>query len=43
MPDLRITDLRIGEAMAQEFGLVDHNTPVETVIRSCILKNTGEK
>lgn len=38
MPDLRITDLRVGEAMTQEIGLVDHNTPVETVI-DLILKN----
>ena len=42
MPDLRITDLRVGEAMTQDYGLVDHNTPVETVVELILKNHWGE-
>ncbi|MGI6434643.1 MAG: sigma 54-interacting transcriptional regulator [Syntrophomonadaceae bacterium] len=38
MPDLRITELRVAEAMSRDFGTVNHSTPVDEVV-DLILKN----
>lgn len=42
MPDLRITDLRVGEAMTRDYGLVDHNTPLQTVLDLILENHWGE-
>ncbi|HWP96701.1 MAG TPA: sigma 54-interacting transcriptional regulator [Syntrophomonadaceae bacterium] len=42
MPDLRITDLRVGEAMTQDFGVVDQDTLVDKVM-DAMLKNRWEE
>ena len=42
MPDLRITDLRVGEAMTQDYGLVKHDQSVENVLDQVIKNQWGE-
>lgn len=42
MPDLRITDLRVGEAMTQDYGLVKHDESVEHVLDQMLKNHWGE-
>lgn len=42
MPDMRITDIKVGEAMSREFGSVSRDTTLEEVINS-MLANQWEE
>ncbi len=42
MPDLRITDLCVGEAMTQDYGLVKHDENVENVLDQILKNHWGE-
>lgn len=42
MPDMYITNLTVGEAMSQDFGLVDQNTQVHAVVDLMLNHHWGE-
>lgn len=42
MGEMRISDLRVGEAMSSDFGLVDQKTPVHQVVDLMLQNHWGE-